>query len=49
MKNFTVEQYKALFKKVADGEIVPDSKTPEDANNADWLKGIPNVTIDFEA
>lgn len=49
MKNFTVEQYKALFKKVANGEIVPDSKTPEDANNADWLKGIPNVTIDFEA
>ena len=49
MKNFTVEQYKSLFKKVADGEIVPDSKTPDDANNADWLKGIPNVTIDFEA
>ena len=49
MKNFTVEQYRELFKKVAEGKIVPDSKTPEDANNADWLKGIPNVTIDFEA
>ncbi|MCI5723185.1 MAG: BMP family ABC transporter substrate-binding protein [Erysipelotrichaceae bacterium] len=49
MKNFTLDDYKELFKKVADGEITPKAETPEDCNNPDWLQGFDNVTIDFEA
>lgn len=50
MKNFTIEQYKALFEKIKKGEIVPNSETPENANNADWLNkaGFTNTTVEFE-
>lgn len=50
MQNFTVEEYNALFEKVASGEIVPDADVPEDCNNAEWLeeKGFQHVTIEFE-
>lgn len=48
MKNFTVDQYKALLGKIASGTVVPDANTPEDANNGDWLTGFSNATVDFE-
>lgn len=48
MKNFTVDQYKALLAKIANGSLVPDAQTPEDANNGDWLTGFSNATVDFE-
>ncbi len=49
MKNFTVEQYNALFAKIKDGTIVPKAETPENANNGDWLKeGLEKVTVVFE-
>lgn len=48
MKNFTVEQYKAVLEKIAKGEIVPSAEVPADANNGDWLKNIEKVTVDFE-
>ena len=50
MKNFTVEQYKALFEKIKKGEIVPNATTPDNANNAEWLQkaGFTNLTVEFE-
>ena len=49
MKNFTVDQYKAVYAKIASGEIVPDATTPDDADNPDWLVGkFSNVNVDFE-
>ena len=48
MKNFTVDQYKALLAKIANGEIVPKADVPADANNGEWLKNIERVTVDFE-
>ncbi len=48
MKNFTVDQYKALLDKIAKGTVVPDANTPEDANNGDWLKDFSNAKVDFE-
>ena len=50
MKNFTVEQYRAVFEKIKKGEIVPNAETPANANNADWLQkaGFTNVTVEFE-
>ena len=48
LKNFTVEQYKAVLEKIAKGEIVPKADVPADANNGDWLKGIEKVTVDVE-
>ena len=43
MKNFTVDQYKALFEKVKSGEIKPNADVPEDVT-AGWTK----VTVDLE-
>ena len=48
MKNFTVDQYKALLAKIASGEIVPKADVPADANNGEWLNNIERVTVDFE-
>ena len=50
LENFTVEQYNELFAKIQDGTIVPDSETPDNANeNADWLTAnLEKVTIVFE-
>ena len=50
LKNFTVEQYNELFAKIQDGTVVPDSETPDNANeNADWLTAnLEKVTIVFE-
>ena len=48
MKNFTVDQYKALLAKIANGEIVPKADVPADANNGEWLNNIERVTVDFE-
>ena len=48
LKNFTVEQYKAVLEKIAKGEIVPKADVPADANNGDWLANIEKVTVDFE-
>lgn len=46
---FTVEEYNTLFKKIADGTLVPKSEVPENANDGEWLTaGLTNTTIDFE-
>ncbi len=43
LQNFTVEQYKALFAKIQNGEIVPKDEIPEDIT-AGWTR----LTVDFE-
>ncbi len=48
LKNFTVDQYKAVFEKIKKGEIAPKSDVPGNANNGDWLKGFEKVTVEFE-
>lgn len=49
MKNFTVDEYKALFEKIKNGTIVPKSNVPENGNNGAWLQnGLTNTTIRFE-
>ena len=48
LTKFSVDDYKALFDKVAKGEITPSAEVPQDANNGDWLKGIDHVTVEFE-
>ena len=39
-----------ILEKIKKGEIVPNSETPENANNADWLNkaGFTNTTVEFE-
>ncbi len=49
LKNFTIDQYNALFDKIKNGEIVPDATTPENCNESAWLEeGLTKVTIVFE-
>ena len=48
LTKFSVDDYKALFDKVAKGELTPSAEVPQDANNGDWLKGIDHVTVEFE-
>ena len=43
MKNFTLDQYTALFNKIKSGEIVPESEVPEDVT-AGWS----NVAVTLE-
>ncbi len=44
MKNFTVDQYNALYAKIKAGTVVPDDKYPEDVSTLDWK----NLTVTFE-
>lgn len=44
LKNFTVDQYNALFAKVKAGTIVPDAEYPEDVSAKTWTK--LTVTLD---
>ena len=44
LKNFSVDDYKALFAKIKSGEIVPADAVPEDVT-AGWTK----LTVDLEA
>ena len=44
LKNFTVDQYKALFADVKSGKIVPDANYPEDVSTASFSK--VKVTLD---
>ena len=46
--SFTKDQYTELFGKIKDGTLVPDANTPNDANNAEWLKNFEIVVVDFE-
>ena len=49
LKNFTVEQYNALFAQVKAGTLKIDANVPADANNAAWLcDAVVFVTIDME-
>ena len=49
LKNFTVDQYTALFNQIKDGTVTPNSTTPAQANDAAWLEeGLTKVTIVFE-
>lgn len=48
LKNFSVDQYKELLAKIANGTVVPESETPADADNADWLTGFSNANVQFE-
>ena len=38
LKNFTVDQYKALFEKIKNGTIVPDADYPEDVSTLTLVK-----------
>ena len=38
LKNFTVDQYNALFAKVKNGTVVPDADYPEDVSSKTWAK-----------
>lgn len=44
MKNFTVEQYNALYAKVKAGTVVPDDQYPEDITTKAWK----NVKVTYE-
>lgn len=46
---FTAAEYTELFNKIANGTIVPNGNTPDNANDGEWLKaGLTNTTIEFE-
>ncbi len=45
---FTIDNYTELIDSITTGVIVVDGEVLEDCNNADWLTGFSNVTIEFE-
>lgn len=50
LKNFSIDQYKALFAKIKSGEIVPDANVPANSTDGEWLKAnLTKVTVDYEA
>ena len=45
-----IKAVRGISFEIKKGEIVPNSETPENANNADWLNkaGFTNTTVEFE-
>ncbi len=48
LTNFSLDDYKALLGKIANGEVTPDANVPDDANNGDWLTNFEKVKVVFE-